>query len=100
MPTIGILGRNGDTERVSTVLTEQSMPVIDVEFNRFFALAMQVVSMTVGNDGINEQCRLICHIETEWSYIHGNSDTEVIRIDLRQNILLLGILDSFGCAAH
>ena len=93
VPTIVIFGRNGDAERVPGVLSKQRMPVVDIEVNGFFSLTMQTVSMTVCNDSINAQCRLICHIKAERSNVHGYSNTEVVRIYLGLLSLLLGIAD-------
>ena len=47
MPTVVILGRNGNGERVATILSEQSVPVVQVEVDGLVALAVQVVSVAV-----------------------------------------------------
>ena len=93
MPAVVILGRNDDAEGIPAVLTEQCMPVVDVEVDRFLALTVQTVPMAIGNDGIDTQCCLICHVETERCYIHGYSDTEVVGIDPGLFCLLPGIAD-------
>ena len=95
VPTIGKLGGNGYTERVSTILTEQFMPIINVEVNRFFTLAVQVVPVAVCNNGINTQCFLISHAKFERSNIYGYGDPNVVRIYLWQLGLLLCIADLF-----
>ena len=75
MPTVFKLGRNGYVERVSAVLSEQCMPIVHVEVNGLFTLAVQVVSVTVCNGGIDQQGVLIGHAEAERSDIHGDGDT-------------------------
>ena len=95
MPTILILGRNGNRERIPTVLIEQFMPVVNIEINRFLSLAMQGISVTVCNNGINKQSRLVCHTKVKRSYINRNGDTEIVGIDIGQILLLLCIANSF-----
>ena len=72
------------------------MPVVHVEVNGFLALTVQVVPVTVGDDGIDTQCCLICQTKAKRSNIYGYGDTEIIGIDGWQNVLLLCIADSFG----
>ena len=40
MPTVFIFGGDRDAERVARILSEQSVPVVKVEIDRFFALAV------------------------------------------------------------
>ena len=76
------------------------MPVVKVEVGGLLALAMQLVPVTVGNDGINKRSFLVSHAEVERSNVHRYSDAEVVGIDLRQTGLLPCIADGLGSATH
>ena len=99
VPAVIVLGRDCDAERVARVGVKQGVPVIKVEVCRLVALGVQTVSVAVGNDGINKLCRLISHVKADRSNVHGYGDTNVVRIDMWQRGLLLGILNSL-IAAH
>jgi hypothetical protein len=49
--------------------------------------------MTVSNDGINTHHLIICHAEVKRRNVHRYRDAKIVRINLRQSILLLGITD-------
>ena len=61
VPAVVIFGRDGDAERVASVLCKQYVPVVNIEVGGTTSLAVQAVSVAVGNDGINTQYRLIGH---------------------------------------
>ena len=96
MPSIVIFGGNSHAERVSTILSQQLMPVVKVEIDRFFPLTVQAVPVAACNDSINTQCCLICHAKVERSHIHGYGDTEIVWVYLRLFLLLPRIADSLG----
>ena len=96
MPSIVIFGGNSHAERVSTILSQQLMPVVKVEIDRFFPLAVKAVSVTVCNDSINKQSCLVNHTKIKRSYIYGYGDTEIVWIYLRLFLLLPRIADSLG----
>jgi hypothetical protein len=76
------------------------MPVVNVKIDGFFALAVKAITVDISDHSINTQSLLVSHIETKRGNIHGYGDTQVIGIDLGQNILLLCIFDGLGCATH
>ena len=100
VPTIFVAGRNGDAERVSTVLVEQLVPVVKVEVDRLVSLAVEDVSVAVCDDSINTRCCLVGQAEVEGSHIHGNGDADIVRIDAWVSGLLLGVADRFCGASH
>ena len=100
MPAVVILRRDSNAERVTTVLPEHIFPVVNVEIDRLFSLAMQAVPVTVCYDRIDTRSLLICHTEVERSNVHGYSDPDVIGIDIRLSRLLLGIADSLCTCYH
>ena len=93
MPAVLVLRRDNDAERIPAVLSEQSVPLVKVEIDRFLALGMQAAAVAIGDDGIDPQRRLICHVKAERGDVHGYSHTSVVRIDLGQDVLLRSIAD-------
>ena len=74
------------------------MPVVKVEIDGIVALAVQLVAVAVGNDGIDAQGRLVGHAEIEWGDIDGYGDTDVVGVDIGLCGLLLRIAHSL-CAS-
>ena len=58
MPAVLVLRRDNDAERIPAVLSEQSVPLVKVEIDRFLALGMQAAAVAIGDDGIDPQRRL------------------------------------------
>ena len=75
------------------------MPVVNVKVDRLLALTVQVVALTVGDDGIYPHCTLVGHAEIEGGDVRWYGDTYVVGIDMGQYRLLLSILGSSrtGC---
>ena len=83
-------------EIASTILSQQLMPVVKVEIDRFFPLAVKAVSVTVSNNCIDKQSCLVNHTTIKRSYIYGYGDTEIVWVYLRLFLLLPRIADSLG----
>ena len=74
------------------------MPVFKVKIDRFIALTVQRVSMSVRDDGIDTRHCFINHGEVERCNINGYGNPKIVRIDLRQNGLLSCIANLFVAA--
>ena len=75
------------------------MPVVKVEIDGIVALAVQLVAVAVGNDGIDALGRLVGHAEVERGDIDGYGDTDVVGVYVGLCGLLLRVADGF-CASH
>ena len=75
------------------------MPLVNIEVCRLLALGMQAAAVAVGNDGIDAQCRLVCHVKAQRGDVHGNGDADIVGIDPGLLCLLFGIADGLG-AGH
>ena len=71
------------------------MPVFKVKIDRFIALTVQRVSMSVRDDGIDTQHGFINHREVKRCNIDRDGNPEIVRIDWRQNGLLPCIANLF-----
>ena len=99
MPAVLILRRDDDRERIPAVLSKQRMPFVNIEVRRLLALGMQATAVAAGNDGIDAQCRLVCHVKAQRGDVHGNGDADIVGINPRLCVLLSGIADGLG-AGH